>query len=178
MTLGLVAMIAGGLAMGEVAIAQKAADKTKPAAPMQPTAAMPMTADATIKDIEQTIGFVPQFFHDVAATQLPSLWSAMKTFQMNDATELDARTKELIALGVASQIPCEYCIAFHTEAAKHHGATDQQVREAIGMASVTRMVSTVLNGTQVDKQQFRKDVTRLFGEKKKMPAQARRGGMQ
>lgn len=173
MMLGLAAMVAGGLAMGEVAVAQKA-DKEK-AKPMMPSSSQPpTTADATIKDIEQTVGFVPQFFRDVAASQLPSFWASMKTFEMNDATELDARTKELIGVAVASQIPCEYCIEFHTMNARQHGASDQQVREAVGMAAMTRMGSTVLNGTRADKAQFHKDMQRMFGEKQKTPTQARR----
>lgn len=167
-TFGVVALVAGGLALGDVAVAQKTADRTK-------TTGTTATADPTLKDIEQTVGFVPQFFRDVAASQLPSFWGAMKTFEMNDATELDARTKELIGVAVASQIPCEYCVEFHSMAARQHGATDQQVREAVGMAAMTRMGSTVLNGVRADKAQFHKDMQRLFGEKNKVPAQARRG---
>ena len=37
---------------------------------------------------------------------------------------LDGETKELIGLAVAAQIPCEYCIYYHTKAAKAGGATD------------------------------------------------------
>src|ERR1700733_14418373 len=44
---------------------------------------------------------------------------------------LDGKTKELIALAVAAQIPCVYG---HTVGAKHAGATDEQVKEAIAAA--------------------------------------------
>jgi AhpD family alkylhydroperoxidase len=96
----------------------------------------------------------------------------MKTFQMNPNTALDNKTKELIGLAVASQIPCQYCIYFHTEAARANGASEQQIREAVGMSAVVRMASTVINGTQVDNVQFRKDVQRMFKEGGKKPPQA------
>jgi AhpD family alkylhydroperoxidase len=47
---------------------------------------------------------------------------------------LDAKTKELIALGIAVAIRCDDCIAFHTKAAVEHGATRDEVSETLGMA--------------------------------------------
>jgi AhpD family alkylhydroperoxidase len=68
-------------------------------------------------------------------------------------------------LPVASQIPCQDCIIGHTELAKLNGATDAEIAEAIGMASLTRDMSTMLNGLQVDEAvdeaQYRRDVARL-----------------
>ena len=66
-----------------------------------------------------------------------------------------------IGLAVASQIPCRFCVIAHTEFAKLNGATDTEIKEAIGMASLTRELSTLLNGMQVDEAQFRHDVDRL-----------------
>jgi AhpD family alkylhydroperoxidase len=166
-------MVIGGLVAGEVAVAQRAADKPMPSTASS-TMAMPMTPKAVMDDIQSTIGFVPQFFRAVSDTQLPSFWAAMKTFQMNPNTALDARTKELIGLAVASQIPCDYCVEFHTAVARHAGASDQQIKEAIGMASMTRMASTVINGNQVDKAQFKKDVQRLVSSEQKKPATSAR----
>lgn len=47
---------------------------------------------------------------------------------------LDTRTKELIALSIAVAIRCDGCVAFHAQAAVRHGATREQVMEAMGMA--------------------------------------------
>jgi AhpD family alkylhydroperoxidase len=47
---------------------------------------------------------------------------------------LDAKTKELIALGIAVAVRCDDCIAFHTKAAAEHGATRDEVSETLGMA--------------------------------------------
>lgn len=47
---------------------------------------------------------------------------------------LDAKTRELIALGVAVTRQCDGCIATHTELAARHGATREEVMEALGVA--------------------------------------------
>jgi AhpD family alkylhydroperoxidase len=92
---------------------------------------------------------------------------------MNPNTALDVKTKELIGLAVAAQIPCEYCVYFHTAAARKNGATDQEIKEAIGMSSVTRMGSTILNGSQLDRMAFRKEADRMI-QGDKVRSQARR----
>ena len=47
---------------------------------------------------------------------------------------LDGKTKELIALGISVAIRCDDCIAFHVKAALQHGASREEVTEALGMA--------------------------------------------
>ena len=47
---------------------------------------------------------------------------------------LDARTKELIALGISVAVRCDDCIGFHVKAALAHGATRAEIMEALGMA--------------------------------------------
>jgi AhpD family alkylhydroperoxidase len=86
---------------------------------------------------------------------------------MNPNTALDGKTKQLIGLAVASQIPCEYCVMYHTEAARAEGATVAQIQEAVGMAAVTRQSSALLYGLQTDKVQFKKDLERLMKGPKK-----------
>ena len=66
---------------------------------------------------------------------------------MNPAGALDGKTKQLIGLGVAAQIPCAYCVYAHTKAAKAAGATDAQIKEAIATAALVRFNSTMLNGS-------------------------------
>jgi len=47
---------------------------------------------------------------------------------------LDAKTKELIALGIAVAVRCDDCIGFHVKAALEQGASEQEVIDALGMA--------------------------------------------
>ena len=51
---------------------------------------------------------------------------------------LPSKTKELIALAVAHVTQCPYCIRGHTELALRKGATQQEVMEAIWVASEMR----------------------------------------
>jgi AhpD family alkylhydroperoxidase len=44
---------------------------------------------------------------------------------------LPAKTKQLIAVAVAHVTQCPYCIRGHTKAALRHGATPQELMEAI-----------------------------------------------
>jgi AhpD family alkylhydroperoxidase len=134
-----------------LATAENRKDTPAPASPVA----------AVHADIQKTFGFVPDFFNSVPATLLSSWWSGLSTFQLNPATKLDGKTKELIGLAVSAQVPCEYCIYFHTEAARLNGASEEEIREAVGMAAITRQGSTLLNGLQVDKAQFKKDMQRI-----------------
>jgi len=47
---------------------------------------------------------------------------------------LDAKTRELIALAVAVSLRCDGCIAVHTAEASKHGASREELAEALGVA--------------------------------------------
>jgi len=116
-----------------------------------------LSAQATYRDIEQTLGSVPSFFKAFPESGIAGAWSEFKSVQLAK-TKLDNKTKELIGLGIAAQIPCQYCIYFHTAAAKANGASDQEIKETIAMAAVVRHWSTVLNGMQIDLNGFKHEV--------------------
>ena len=82
------------------------------------------SATAAYKDIQATLGMVPGFFKVFPQSGIAGAWAEFKTIQLNPDTKLNGKTKELIGLAVAAQIPCTYCIYFHTAAAKANGATD------------------------------------------------------
>jgi AhpD family alkylhydroperoxidase len=135
--------------------------KTTPAKQAKATP-IPATTDEAMRDMEKTFGFVPQFIRAAPDALIVGFWASLKNLQMNPDTALDGKTKELIGLAVAAQIPCEYCVYFHTIAARQNGATEQEVKEALGMAAVTRMASTILNGSQLDRMAFRKEADRIL----------------
>lgn len=47
---------------------------------------------------------------------------------------LDAKTRELIALAVAVTLRCDGCITVHTNEARKHGASKGELAEALGVA--------------------------------------------
>jgi len=124
-------------------------------------------AASAYKDIEHTFGGVPTFMRRFPEAAIAPAWMEMKSIELNPATALDGKTKELVGLAVASTIPCQYCIAYHTEVAKLTGATDQEIREAVAMAASTRHWSTIVNGMMVDEAQFKKDVDQVVANAKK-----------
>ncbi len=48
--------------------------------------------------------------------------------------ELDHKTKELIATGIAVAARCDGCIAYHVGGAIRAGATDEEIGECLGVA--------------------------------------------
>ena len=69
----------------------------------------------------------------LGAPEVMKAFSAMAS-SATSAGALDAKTKELLALGIAVAIRCDGCIAFHAEAAVRQGATRDEVMETMGMA--------------------------------------------
>lgn len=113
------------------------------------------------REIEETFGFVPSFYGAMADPALPSAWGLQRDLELGE-TSLDPITKELIGLAVASHIKCRYCIYYHTELALRHGATHEQLEEAIAMGGLTVLWSNALTGAQVDIDRFRKEVDRAL----------------
>ena len=119
-------------------------------------------ADAAYKDIEATLGQVPDMFKTLPEVAVAGAWAEIKGVQLNPKTALDGKTKELMGLAVAAQIPCQYCIYFHTRAAKAYGASDEEIKEAVAMASIVRHWSTMLNGSEVDLATFKKQTDEML----------------
>jgi len=128
------------------------------------------TATAAYADMKATLGIVPGFFKAFPESGIAGAWAEFKTVQLSPATKLDNKTKQLIGLAVSAQIPCAYCIYFHTAVARANGATDEEIKEAVAMAAMTRHWSTVLNGMEVDLATFKSEtdtVLKLGAEKAK-----------
>lgn len=111
------------------------------------------------REIEETFGFVPQFYDVVPETARAAGWSMQRDLELSE-TVLDNKVKELIGLAVAAHIKCRYCIYFHTEAARAFGATEAEMREAIAMGGLTVFFSNSLTGAQLDLEQFKREVDR------------------
>lgn len=84
----------------------------------------------------------PQVTRDVTAqirnlrANAPEVMRAFSSLAQaaSSAKALDAKTKELIALGIAVAVRCDDCIAFHVKAALERGASKAEVTETLGMA--------------------------------------------
>jgi AhpD family alkylhydroperoxidase len=127
-------------------------------------------AQASRADIGKTLGFVPGFFQSMADAAVPGAWAEMKGLQMNPNTALPGKTKELIGLAVAAQVPCKYCVYGHTEFAKLNGASEAEIAEAVAVGALERHWNAYLFGEQIDDAKMASDVARIVQAAKKAPA--------
>lgn len=70
--------------------------------------------------------------------KIPDVWASYAGLHRAAFGEgaLDAKTKELIALGVAVARQCDGCIDAHAAAAARRGASEEEVAEALGVVVV------------------------------------------
>lgn len=85
----------------------------------------------------------PQPTKELAARRrelAPDIQAAFDAFSQRVLADgaLPAKTKQLIAVAVAHVTQCPYCIKGHTRAALRHGATPQELMEAIWVAAEMR----------------------------------------
>jgi AhpD family alkylhydroperoxidase len=113
------------------------------------------SAEAAYKDIEATLGTVPSHFKAYPKSAVAGAWGMTKGLLMGEGNALDPKVKSLIALAVAAQIPCQYCVWLETKFARQGGATDAEISEAIAQAAYVRHWSTVIQGSQIDFETFK-----------------------
>lgn len=112
-------------------------------------------------EIIGTFGFYPTLFEIIPDYQVPGMWSYFIA-TTGPQNAIPPKYRELINLAVAAQIPCDYCIFYHTEAAKGLGATEEEVKETIVTASSTRAWSMILQGNGVELDQFKDEFKKMM----------------
>jgi AhpD family alkylhydroperoxidase len=106
------------------------------------------------RDIEETLGLVPEFLKRVPDRLLPTEWASFKSLELADDTAIPNKYKEMIGLAVSGATRCRYCAYFHTEAARMFGATEDEIIETAMIAKNTMGWSTYLNTLQFDYDEF------------------------
>ena len=83
---------------------------------------------------------------------------------------LDAKTRELIALAVAVTRQCDGCITVHTDYAVKHGASQDEIMEALGVAiAVNAGAALVYSARVMDAYAARTSGSAATGEGSKSP---------
>jgi len=67
----------------------------------------------------------------------------------NKTGKLEPKFRELIALAVAVTTRCDGCIAFHAKAAASHGASKEEIAEALGVAVALNAGAAVVFSARV-----------------------------
>ena len=109
------------------------------------------------KEIEQTFGTFLSMFDVIPVHALPGAWDNFKQLQSPENV-IPPKYRELMQLAVAAQIPCEYCVYYHITVAKAFGASDEEIQEAVAHGAQTRQWSMVLQGNQIEFEDFKKEV--------------------
>ncbi len=109
------------------------------------------------KEITQTFGSFLTMFEAMPEHALAGSWETFKQLQSPE-NAIPPKYRELLQLAVASQIPCVYCVYFHTGAAIAFGATEAEIEEAVAHGAQTRHWSMVLQGTQMEFKEFKAEM--------------------
>ena len=113
------------------------------------------TLEETYKDVEATLGVLPTHVKAYPQSAVAGAWAMTKGLLFDESNSLEPKVKALIAVAVAAQIPCQYCIWLETKTARGNVATDAEVAEAVAQAAYVRHWSTMLNGLQIDFETFK-----------------------
>ncbi len=99
-----------------------------------------LMAEATIHSEQAQAGAIPWF-----ARRAPAIAAKWQAFHdtVYEKGRLDRKTKELIAAAAATFNRCAHCTRSHIQKAQEHGATKEEVAEALMMAGL------LASGTQL-----------------------------
>lgn len=112
---------------------------------------------AVYEDIRRTKGidFVPNFWRTLATNPelLESVWTNVKRRMhpelAGSKSNLDARTREIIALAVSVTNGCDYCINSHTAALIKLGMDPETLGEVMAIVGLYNQTNVLAEGYQV-----------------------------
>lgn len=116
-----------------------------------------MTRQEVYHEIEETFGLVPTFFKVVPDSALELEWETYRQTMLAEGP-IPNKYRELIGLGIAAVTRCRYCLHYHTELAKLHGATEAEIEDAVHFAKSSAGWSAYINGLQMDLDEFKSEI--------------------
>jgi len=116
-----------------------------------------MTRQEVYQEIEEMFGSVPTMFRKVPDSSLELEWKLFKEVQFAEG-DIPHKYRELIGVAISAITKCKYCAFFHTEIAKLHGATEEEIESAVHYAKSSAGWSAYINGLQLDYDQFKQEV--------------------
>ncbi|WP_049970051.1 carboxymuconolactone decarboxylase family protein [Haladaptatus cibarius] len=119
-----------------------------------------MVSTETRNEIEEHCGLVPTWIENLTEPASDHSWALVRDLEFGE-TELSAREKALIGVGVSAAIKCPYCSHFHKEEARMEDVTEVELEEAVNLASTTQYFSTVLHGSEVEMDDFVEETTEM-----------------
>ena len=130
-----------------------------------------MVSTETREEVEEHLGQVPSWIENLSEPASDHSWGLVRDFELGE-TELSAREKALIGVGVAAAIECPYCTYFHKAEARMEDVAEDELEEAVNLAGTTKYFSTVLHGAEVDLDEFTDETDELVEHVEEMRAAA------
>ena len=120
-----------------------------------------MASEQTVQEMEETLGQVPDFMKILAEPASDHSWGIFRDLLMGE-TELSPREKALIGVSAAATMECPYCTYFHKEEARFADVSEDELEEAVNLASLTRYFSTLLHGNEFEQDEFVAETDEIF----------------
>ncbi|HEY9205128.1 MAG TPA: carboxymuconolactone decarboxylase family protein [Candidatus Methanoperedens sp.] len=106
-------------------------------------------AEELLKQVEKVYGEVPYILNFMK--QSPELLAAKILYDneiFREFKRLDAKTIELISIGVSAALRCEHCLKLHIRVAQRLGATKEEIFDAILIAGSLSNAAVLAEGTR------------------------------
>ncbi len=117
-----------------------------------------MSRDEVFAEVTETLGQVPQFLREMPEDTIESEWTLFKRAVLREDTSIPPKYRELIGIAAAAVKQCWYCTNFHTGVAGLHGASEEEIQEAVLLARFGAGWSGYFNGTNYDRELFMKEL--------------------
>ncbi len=121
-------------------------------------------AEELLKDVEKVNGEVPYILNFMK--QSPELL-VTKILHDNSITRefkrLDAKTIELISIGVAASLKCPHCLKLHIRVAQRLGMTKEEIFDAILIAGSLSNAAVLAEGIRAIDAEKQNDVCGVCG---------------
>ncbi|ELY61130.1 alkylhydroperoxidase [Natronolimnohabitans innermongolicus JCM 12255] len=111
--------------------------------------------------MEETFGQVPGYMQLLAEPASDHSWGIFRDLLLGE-TELSPREKALMGVSAAAAIQCPYCTYFHKEEARFADVSEDELEEAVTLASTTRYFSTLLHGNEYEHDAFDAETDEIF----------------
>lgn len=106
-------------------------------------------AEDLLKEVEKAYGEVPYILNFMK--QNPELLVTKILYDnsiIREFRRLDAKTIELISIGVSAALKCPHCLKMHIRVAKRLGVTKEEIFDAILIAGTLSNAAVLAEGTR------------------------------
>lgn len=116
-----------------------------------------MNREQILEDIRNHFGMVPEEYNQLPDDALESNWLMDKLTQLRE-TKIPLKYKHLIGLAAAATLGNRRLCFAHREFAKHFGASDDEIVEALNIARNNAGRSAFLTGAGIEMDTYREEV--------------------